>query len=75
MNVLQRKMFAAGDVATNSFVDPYDEFQPYELDFNIEPKGEGYVAIQRNPRDIARTVMGKAIRIMEIILWNEYNLY
>lgn len=50
MNVLQRKMFAAGDVATNSFVDPYDEFQPYELDFNIEPKGEGYVAIQRNPR-------------------------
>ena len=43
-------MFAAGDVATNPFVDPYDEFQPYELDFNIEPKGEGYVAIQRNPR-------------------------
>jgi|13_taG_2_1085334.scaffolds.fasta_scaffold07287_2 hypothetical protein len=50
MNVLQRKMFATGDVATNPFVDSYDEFQPYELDFNIEPKGEGYVAIQRNPR-------------------------
>lgn len=43
-------MFATGDVATNPFVDSYDEFQPYELDFNIEPKGEGYVAIQRNPR-------------------------
>tara|TARA_R100000654_G_scaffold1821_1_gene6662 strand:- start:3056 stop:4570 length:1515 start_codon:yes stop_codon:yes gene_type:complete len=50
MSVLDRKMFATGDVAGNPFVDPYDEFEPYQLNFTIEPKGEGFVAVQRNPR-------------------------
>jgi len=50
MSVLDRKMFATGDVAGNPFVDSYDEFEPYQLNFTIEPKGEGFVAVQRNPR-------------------------
>jgi hypothetical protein len=50
MSVLNRKMFATGDVASNPFVDSYDEFEPYQLNFTIEPKGEGFVAVQRNPR-------------------------
>ena len=53
MNVLQRKMFAEGDLVNNSGRTPFDppEFQKYELSASIESTPEGaFVYVERNPR-------------------------
>ena len=60
MNILQRRMFAQGDVVNPSFEqDPFGSgyaggyegsgYQPYELIGDIEKEGDGYVATERAP--------------------------